>query len=217
MPVISTGSPESTPVPSTLDRRLGPLDGAAIVVSNVIGSGIFLVPAFVAQSVPHPWAMLGVWVAGGALAFAGAMAYAELAALRPRAGGEYVYLREAFGPLAAFLTGWTSFVAGFAGAIAAARIRRVASGPSIPGMEISIRIRSGRFSRAIFNASMPSRVPRILYPCASSRSWNSFMLSSLSSTMSTVFSTDVSVVTTSSIRPAGSGSSPGTLYATKAG
>ena len=114
--------PVSTPAPPTLDRRLGPLDGAAIVVSNVIGGGIFLVPAFVAQSVPHPWAMVAVWVAGGALAFAGAMAYAELAALRPRAGGEYVYLREAFGPLAAFLTGWTSFVAGFAGAIAASAV-----------------------------------------------------------------------------------------------
>ncbi len=103
---------------SGLDRRLGPLDGAAVVVSNVIGSGIFLLPAVVAFSVPHPWWMIGAWAAGGALAFAGAMAYAELAALRPRAGGEYVYLREAFGPLPAFLTGWTSFVAGFSGAIA---------------------------------------------------------------------------------------------------
>ncbi len=105
-----------------LDRRLGALDGAAIVVSNVIGGGIFLVPAFVAASVPNPWAMLAVWLAGGVLAFTGAMAYAELAALRPRAGGEYVYLREAFGPFAAFLTGWTSFVAGFAGAIAASAV-----------------------------------------------------------------------------------------------
>jgi len=56
------------------------------------------------------------------LAFMGAMAYAELAALRPKAGGEYVYLREAFGPLAGFLTGWTSFVAGFTGAIAASAV-----------------------------------------------------------------------------------------------
>ena len=56
------------------------------------------------------------------LAFCGAMAYAELAALRPRAGGEYVYLREAYGPLAGFLTGWTSFVAGFTGAMAASAI-----------------------------------------------------------------------------------------------
>ena len=105
-------------VESGLVRRLGPWDGAAVVVSNVIGSGIFLLPVVIAQLIPHPWWMLGAWVAGGALAFAGAMAYAELAALRPRAGGEYVYLREAFGPMLAFLTGWTSFVAGFSGAIA---------------------------------------------------------------------------------------------------
>jgi basic amino acid/polyamine antiporter, APA family len=104
---------------SRLDRRLGPIDAAAIVVSNVIGGGIFFVPIIVAQMVPSSGAILWVWLLGGALAFAGAMAYAELSALRPRAGGEYVYLREAFGPLAAFLTGWTSFVAGFSGAIAA--------------------------------------------------------------------------------------------------
>lgn len=79
-------------------------------------------PGIVAQMVPHPIAMLGVWLAGGLLAFAGAFAYAELAALRPRAGGEYVYLRAAFGPLMAFLTGWTSFVAGFSGAIAAGAV-----------------------------------------------------------------------------------------------
>jgi basic amino acid/polyamine antiporter, APA family len=106
----------------TLERRLGPLDAAAIVISNVIGGGIFYVPVIVAQLVPNPVAMLGVWVAGGALAFAGAMAYAELAAVRPHAGGEYVYLRDAYGPLAAFLTGWTSFVAGFSGAIAASAV-----------------------------------------------------------------------------------------------
>ena len=106
----------------SLDRRLGPLDGAAIIVSNVIGSGIFLVPALIAQWVPSVGAMLAAWLTGGLLAFAGAMAYAELAALRPRAGGEYVYLREAFGNLAGFLTGWTSLVAGFSGAIAAGAV-----------------------------------------------------------------------------------------------
>jgi APA family basic amino acid/polyamine antiporter len=105
-----------------LQRRLGPLDAAAIIISNVIGSGIFFVPVIVAQLVPNPAAMLGVWLAGGALAFAGAMAYAELAAVRPHAGGEYVYLRDAYGPLAAFLTGWTSFIAGFSGAIAAGAV-----------------------------------------------------------------------------------------------
>ena len=65
---------------------------------------------------------MSVWLVGGLLAFAGAMAYAELATMRPRAGGEYVYLRAAYGPLPAFLTGWTSFVAGFSGAIAAAAV-----------------------------------------------------------------------------------------------
>ncbi len=106
----------------TLARRLGPYDAAAIIVSNVIGGGILFTPPQVAASVQNPWLFLATWVAGGLLAFAGAMAYAELAALRPRAGGEYVYLRAAFGRLAAFLTGWTSFVAGFSGAIAASAV-----------------------------------------------------------------------------------------------
>ena len=110
--------PASVPVTS-LERRLGPLDGAAIIVSNVIGGTILFAPPFMAGLVPNSWLYLGLWVAGGALAFAGAMVYAELAALRPRAGGEYVYLDAAYGRVAAFLTGWTSFVAGFAGAIAA--------------------------------------------------------------------------------------------------
>jgi len=108
--------------PPALERRLGPLDAAAIIVSNVIGGGILFTPPLVAASVPHPWLFLATWVPGGLLAFAGAMAYAELAALRPRAGGEYVYLRAAFGRLAAFLTGWTSFVAGFSGAMAASSV-----------------------------------------------------------------------------------------------
>jgi basic amino acid/polyamine antiporter, APA family len=106
----------------SLQRRLGPYDAAAIIVSNVIGGGILFTPPQVAASVPHPWWFLATWIAGGLLALAGAMAYAELAALRPRAGGEYVYLRAAFGRLTAFLTGWTSFVAGFCGAIAASSV-----------------------------------------------------------------------------------------------
>ena len=119
-PVAS--APAASPEAATLARRLGPYDAATIVISNVIGGGIFFVPVMVAGLVPSGWAMLSVWLVGGVLAFAGAMAYAELATLRPHAGGEYVYLREAFGPLAAFLTGWTSFVAGFSGAIAAGAV-----------------------------------------------------------------------------------------------
>ena len=70
------------PEAAGLQRRLGPIDAAAIVVSNVIGGGIFFVPVIVAQLVPNPSALLAAWAAGGALAFAGAMAYAELGAMR---------------------------------------------------------------------------------------------------------------------------------------
>jgi APA family basic amino acid/polyamine antiporter len=105
-----------------LERRLGPLDAAAIIIANVIGGGILFRSPAVAAALPDARWFLLAWFAGGVLAFMGAMAYAELAALRPKAGGEYVYLREAFGPLAGFLTGWTSFVAGFSGAMAASAV-----------------------------------------------------------------------------------------------
>ncbi|MFQ5572050.1 MAG: APC family permease [Rhodothermales bacterium] len=111
-----------TETPPVLRRTLGPFDGAALVVANVIGVGIFTVPGVVAGMVAEPFAFFAVWIVGGVFALIGALAYAELAAMLPRAGGEYLYLREAFGPLAGFLTGWTSFVAGFSGAIAAAAI-----------------------------------------------------------------------------------------------
>ena len=116
---MPTTSPQTS---LQLERRLGPFDAAAIIVSNVIGAGILFTPPQIAASVPSALMFLSVWLAGGLLAFAGSMAYAELAALRPRAGGEYVYLRDAFGSMAAFLTGWTSFVAGFSGAIASSAI-----------------------------------------------------------------------------------------------
>jgi APA family basic amino acid/polyamine antiporter len=122
-----------------LERRLGPLDAAAIIVSNVIGGGILFTPPQVAMLVPDAALFLSTWIAGGALAFAGAMAYAELATMRPRAGGEYVYLRDAFGNAAAFLTGWTSFVAGFSGAIATSAVVMV--------------FYIGRFAPAIANAA----------------------------------------------------------------
>jgi APA family basic amino acid/polyamine antiporter len=120
--VTASASDPAGPPGATLARRLGPYDAVGIVISNVIGGGIFYVPVLVAGLVSSAWVMLAMWACGGVLAFAGAMAYAELAALRPRAGGEYVYLRDAFGQGAAFLTGWTSFVAGFAGGIAAGAV-----------------------------------------------------------------------------------------------
>lgn len=102
--------------------RFGSLDGAALVVTTVVGAGIFTVPAYVASLTGGAGMTLGLWLAGGLLALAGALSYAELAARLPRGGAEYVYLREAFGETPAFLSGWTSFVAGFSGAIAAAAV-----------------------------------------------------------------------------------------------
>ena len=108
---------------TSLERRLGPLDAAAIVVSNVIGGGILFTPASSsAQRCPIPGCFCSTWLAGGALAFAGAMAYAELAALRPRAGGEYVYLREAFGRSPAFSRAGRRSSPAFSGAIAASAV-----------------------------------------------------------------------------------------------
>jgi APA family basic amino acid/polyamine antiporter len=98
----------------------GALDGAALVVTTVVGAGIFTVPAYVASLAGSSALTLALWVAGGLLALAGALCYAELGARLPRGGAEYAYLRAAFGEPLAFLSGWTSFVAGFSGAIAAA-------------------------------------------------------------------------------------------------
>ena len=98
------------------------LDGAALVIATVVGAGIFTVPSIVASLTGSGGGFMLVWVIGGVLALAGALVYAELAARFPDAGGEYVYLREAFGPVAGFLSGWTSFVAGFSGAIAASAV-----------------------------------------------------------------------------------------------
>ncbi len=112
----------AAPPQQSLKRVLGPVDAAALVISNVIGIGIFTTPGIIALLSPAPGPMMLAWLVGGLLAFAGAVSYAQLAALRPHAGGEYVYLRDAFGPLAGFLTGWMSFVAGFSGAIAAGAV-----------------------------------------------------------------------------------------------
>jgi APA family basic amino acid/polyamine antiporter len=103
----------------SLPKRLGLRDATALVISNVVGTGIFTVPGIVAGMVPHVPAILALWAFGGVLALCGAVSYGALAARYPHAGGEYVYLRQGIGPIAGFLSGWTSFIAGFSGAVAA--------------------------------------------------------------------------------------------------
>lgn len=102
-----SSSPVST---DSLPRVLGTGSVVGIVVGTMIGSGIFIVPASVAASVESPILILAVWAVGGILSFFGALSLSELGALYPQAGGMYVYLREAYGPVVAFLFGWTLFL-----------------------------------------------------------------------------------------------------------
>lgn len=103
-------------------RRLGLVSGTLSVVGGIIGSGIFLNPAIVAQRAGTTGLTLGAWVIGGVVALLGAFIYAELGSRAPRAGGGYVYIRDAFGPLPAFLSGWALLLAVSTGAIAAVAI-----------------------------------------------------------------------------------------------
>jgi basic amino acid/polyamine antiporter, APA family len=102
-----------------LRRELGVFSATLLVVGGIIGSGIFFTPAEVARALPAgPW-ILGVWALGGLVALAGALTYAELGAMMPNAGGPYVYIREAFGPMPAFLYGWMALALIASGALAA--------------------------------------------------------------------------------------------------
>ena len=101
-----------------LPRVLSLRDATMLVVSSVIGVGIFLTPGGVAKLLPQTGWFCAAWLAGGVLALAGALANAELGAMFPRAGGNYVYLRAAYHPMAGFLVGWLSFFAIFAGTVA---------------------------------------------------------------------------------------------------
>jgi APA family basic amino acid/polyamine antiporter len=105
-------------------RGIGPLAAISLVVGSMIGSGIFIVSADIGRQVGQwgPGALLLVWIVTGAMTVTGALAYAELAAMMPRAGGQYVFLREGLSPLAGFLYGWTLFTVIQTGTIAAVAV-----------------------------------------------------------------------------------------------
>ena len=102
-----------------LSRRLTLFDGATLLVGSVIGSGIFVVPSLIAERVPEPGLVLGIWVFSGLLVLCGALTLAELGAMLPESGGLYVYMREAYGRFWAFLYGWTIMLVVIPGSIAA--------------------------------------------------------------------------------------------------
>src|SRR5262245_30221508 len=95
--------------PRQLEQRLRLFSATTSVIGSMIGSGIFIVPSTMAEQIQTPGLLLGLWVFGGLFTILGALSYGELAAMAPHAGGQYVFLREAFGRFWAFLYGWTLF------------------------------------------------------------------------------------------------------------
>lgn len=116
MPSTSLQSQHSPPL------RIGWFTAACVLVSNIIGGGIFTTTGIMARDLGDPLLILYLWFMGALFAVGGAMIYGELGSRLPHAGGDYVYLREAYGPFVAFLSGWTSFTIGFGAAVAASAI-----------------------------------------------------------------------------------------------
>jgi APA family basic amino acid/polyamine antiporter len=115
---VRVGSGEIPATPAR-PQQMGLFSATILVVANMVGTGIFTTSGFIIQELGNPWALLGCWVVGGLFALTGALCYGELGARFPRAGGEYVFLRESFGELPAFLSGWVSLLVGFSAPIAA--------------------------------------------------------------------------------------------------
>jgi APA family basic amino acid/polyamine antiporter len=103
---------------SELKRQIGLFSGVMLIAGDMIGTGIFISTGVIAETLPSPGGILLVWLLGGLLALAGALSCAELSASLPYAGGDYIYIREAYGKLMGFLSGWSSFLVTFSGAIA---------------------------------------------------------------------------------------------------
>jgi len=148
-------------------------DGVALIVSNVVGVGIFTTPAIIATLVPDAGGMLALWVVGGMLALAGAFSYAQLGRMWPAAGGEYIYLSKAYGPTAGFLSGWTSLIAGFSGAVAANAVGLIAYlGHYFPALAsehsfVSLNLYVGAFtiSPRVLSASFVILAFAVLHAC----------------------------------------------------
>src|SRR5437868_11947903 len=122
MSAQTDSNPKSGLQTGALIKGLGLLDASTLVMGSMIGSGIFIVSADIARQTRSPGLMIVTWVVAAALTLIAALSYGELAAAMPQAGGQYVYLREAFGPLSGFLFGWTTFMVIQTGTIAAVAV-----------------------------------------------------------------------------------------------
>src|SRR6202041_3356126 len=114
--------PKPAPSSEQLKPGLSLFDSVTLVAGSMIGSGIFIVSADITRQVGTPFALIAVWLVAGLMTIAGALAYGELAAMMPQAGGQYVYLREAYGGLIAFLFGWTLLLIVQTGTVAAVAV-----------------------------------------------------------------------------------------------
>src|SRR5437899_4363333 len=119
---MTTALTETPVADQKLVRGLGLLDSTMLVAGSMIGSGIFIVSSIIGRQVGAPGWLLVVWIVTGLLTLMAALSYGELAAMMPKAGGQYVYLREAFSPLWGFLYGWTLFLVIQTGTIAAVAV-----------------------------------------------------------------------------------------------
>ncbi len=117
-----TTAPKAQPEQSGFVKAMTLTDATMLVAGSMIGSGIFIVSADIARSLPSPFWLLVAWLVTGVMTLLGALAYGELAAMFPRAGGQYVFLRESMGPLMGFLYGWTLFLVIQTGTIAAVAV-----------------------------------------------------------------------------------------------
>jgi APA family basic amino acid/polyamine antiporter len=164
-------------------RGLGLFDSTLLVAGTIIGSGIFIVPADIARQVGSPGWLLTTWIIGGVMTMMAALSYGELAAMMPRAGGQYVYLREAHGPLMGFLYGWTLFLVIQTGSIAAVAVafakflavlapafsgfgeRLVAVGVILVLTVINIRgIRAGKTVQNVFTVAKLAALAALIIP-----------------------------------------------------
>src|SRR3954462_4750120 len=125
-PVSSAPSTEMPKDKPSLVRGLSLLDAVLLLVSGIIGSSIFLTAKDIAGPLPHPFWFFLVWILGGAISLCACAAFAELGSMFPDSGGQYIYLREAYGDLVAFLYGWMLFAVGNGGSIAALSVASAA-------------------------------------------------------------------------------------------
>ena len=149
-------------------RALGPFDATMVVIGGIIGSGIFINPYIVAQRLDTSGLVLGAWGAGGLIALAGAYAYAELGAIFPQAGGQYVYLRDGWHPLVGFMYGWALLLLIESGAIAAVAITfatyalRLVGRPDAASVPLAVAAIAGLSVVNYFGVKPGSRVLNVL-------------------------------------------------------